>query len=182
MKALSSVFLRRKPMSRFVFSTLSTAFLSMSLALAPSTVFAVDVGALAPVVQLPTASGNIDLAAKPQRWLYVDFWASWCAPCKQSFPWMNELQTKFRDRGLQVVAINVDAKRADADRFLQQLPAQFTVAFDPAGDTPKRFAVKAMPSAYLIDPQGRVRMIHRGFKTSDGETLMRDIDALLKKG
>jgi cytochrome c biogenesis protein CcmG, thiol:disulfide interchange protein DsbE len=164
------------------YASLKAAFFLALCVLAPSTAFAVEIGAPAPVAQLPTASGTIDLAAKPQRWLYVDFWASWCAPCKQSFPWMNELHAKFRERGLQVVAINVDAKRADADRFLQQLPAQFTVAFDPAGDTPKRFAVKAMPSAYLIDPQGRVRMIHRGFKTNDGDALMRDIDALLKKG
>jgi cytochrome c biogenesis protein CcmG, thiol:disulfide interchange protein DsbE len=168
---------------RVFVATSMKALLCLKLCLlAPTLAFAVEVGAPAPTAQLATATGTVDLAPTPQRWLYVDFWASWCAPCKQSFPWMNELQTKFRDRGLQVVAINVDTRRADADRFLKQLPAQFTVAFDPAGETPKRFAVKAMPSAYLIDPQGRVRMVHRGFKDADRDALMRDIDALLKKG
>jgi cytochrome c biogenesis protein CcmG, thiol:disulfide interchange protein DsbE len=166
---------------RFAREPMRALLLLTSFLLASSLAWAVEVGGVAPSAQLTTVSGSVDLAPSPQRWLYVDFWASWCAPCKQSFPWMNELQAKFRDRGLHVVAINVDTKRADADRFLKQLPAQFTVAFDPAGEMPKRFAVKAMPSAYLVDPQGRVRMVHRGFKDADRDALAREIDAILKK-
>jgi cytochrome c biogenesis protein CcmG, thiol:disulfide interchange protein DsbE len=176
------VYQHRSVGRRFMRTSMRAALLLKLCLFIPTLALAVEVGVVAPSAQLATATGSVNLAPVPQRWLYVDFWASWCAPCKQSFPWMNELQAKFRDRGLQVVAINVDTKRADADRFLKQLPAQFTVAFDPAGEMPKRFAVKAMPSAYLIDPQGRVRMVHRGFKDADGDALMRDIDALLKKG
>lgn len=145
-------------------------------------VHAVAVGDLAPNVSLESTQGTLVLEATPKRWLYVDFWASWCAPCKQSFPWMGAMQSKFRSRGVQVVAINVDARRADADRFLKQFPADFAIAFDASGELPKRFAVKSMPSAYLIDPSGRVRLVHRGFRESDRETLEREIDAILSKG
>ncbi len=85
------------------------------------------------------------------------------------------MHSKYAARGLDVVAINVDQRRSDADRFLKATPAQFVIAFDPAGDVPKRFNVKAMPSAYLIDPQGRVRFVHRGFNESDAEVLEREI-------
>jgi cytochrome c biogenesis protein CcmG, thiol:disulfide interchange protein DsbE len=174
------VYLRRSDMRALVLASTKVAVFLKLCVLAPSFAFAIELGASAPTMQLPTATDKVDLAPMPKRWLYVDFWASWCTPCKQSFPWMNELHAKYRDRGLQVVAVNVDAKRADADRFLKQLPADFLVAFDPLGETPKRFAVKAMPSAYLIDPQGRVRLIHRGFKEADRDVLMREIEALLK--
>ncbi len=91
------------------------------------------------------------------------------------------MHAKYQSRGLLIVAVNVDAKRADADRFLKQNPAEFTIAFDPAGETPKRFAVKAMPSAYLIDPSGRVRWVHRGFTDADAAKLDAELDAALSR-
>jgi cytochrome c biogenesis protein CcmG, thiol:disulfide interchange protein DsbE len=140
-----------------------------------SPAFALERGDTAPSVSLPGIDGTVSVAPRTGRWLYVDFWASWCAPCKRSFPWMNSMHSKYAARGLDVVAINVDQRRSDADRFLKATPAQFVIAFDPAGDVPKRFNVKAMPSAYLIDPQGRVRFVHRGFNESDAEVLEREI-------
>ncbi len=142
---------------------------------APTLAYALERGDPAPNVSLPGIDGSVSLAPRAGRWLYVDFWASWCAPCKRSFPWMNGMHSKYAARGLDIVAVNVDQRRSDADRFLKGTPAQFAIAFDPAGDTPKRFNVKAMPSAYLIDPQGRVRFVHRGFNESDAEVLEREI-------
>ena len=101
-----------------------------------------------------TSEAPIDLAAWKGKVVYVDFWASWCGPCRQSFPWMNEMQAKYGAQGLQVVGINLDAKRADADQFLAQLPAKFAVAFDPKADSARRFGVKGMPTSVLVDPQG----------------------------
>jgi cytochrome c biogenesis protein CcmG, thiol:disulfide interchange protein DsbE len=143
---------------------------------------ALERGDAAPNISLPTIEGKVEIEQLRGRWLYVDFWASWCAPCKQSFPFMNAMRAKFRDRGLEIVAINVDAKRADADRFLKQVPADFIVAFDSSGDSAKRFAVKSMPSAYLIDPKGRVRMVHRGFNSADAEKIERDIAEAMASG
>ena len=103
--------------------------------------------------------------------VYVDFWASWCGPCKQSFPFMNELQAKYRAQGFEVLAINLDAKRDEADKFLAEVPAQFTVAFDAKGDSAKRFEIKGMPSSYLIGRDGKVAAAHRGFKEQDRREL-----------
>jgi thiol-disulfide isomerase/thioredoxin len=168
----------RRTMSATQVASLAIAFLFLQ----PSLASALTSGDIAPSFALPTIDGRADLTQLRGRWVYVDFWASWCAPCKQSFPFMNAMRSKFRDRGLEIVAINVDAKRADADRFLRQVPAEFVIAFDPAGETAKRFAVKSMPSAYLIDPGGRVRVIHRGFKGADAEAIERKIADAITKG
>ena len=140
---------------------------------------AADVGNLAPIYSLPTATGKVDTASVKGKLVYVDFWASWCVPCKQSFPWMNEMQAKYGERGLHVLAINVDAKQADAEKFLAQVPAKFQIAFDPAGQTPKQFAVKAMPTSYLVDGEGRIAYVHAGFRESDQKSIEAAIVAAL---
>lgn len=128
-------------------------------------VCALDPGQAAPAFSLPRASGDtVALAALRGRVVYVDFWASWCAPCKRSFPFMNDLQQRYAAQGLEVVAVNVDRKREDADRFLRQVPAAFTVVFDPAGSAPAAFGVQSMPSAYVIDAEGRVFFVENGFR------------------
>jgi len=125
---------------------------------------AAAIGDAAPPFVLPTGGdATIALARLRGQVVYIDFWASWCGPCRRSFPWMNELQRRYGDRGLTIIAINVDAKRADAERFLRQYPATFTVAYDSAGTTPGAYEVKAMPSSYLVDREGRIAGIEQGF-------------------
>ena len=142
---------------------------------------ALNVGDAAPTATLPTATSavTVDLAKLKGKIVYVDFWASWCGPCKQSFPWMNDMHAKYAARGLEIVAINVDAKQADAERFLATTPAKFTVAFDAKGVTPKQFAVKAMPTSYLIDGDGKVLLVHAGFRDADRAALEAAIDNAL---
>ncbi len=142
---------------------------------------AVAVGETSPALQLPGLNGPVDLAALQGQVVLLDFWASWCTPCKLSFPWMNALQTRLGPRGLQVVAVNLDRQRSAADLFLRQTPAQFTVAFDPSGDSPKRFGVKAMPTSLLIGADGRVLLQHEGFRDSDRPTLEAAVEAALAK-
>jgi thiol-disulfide isomerase/thioredoxin len=142
---------------------------------------AVAVGEAAPVLQLPGLNGPVDLATLQGRVVLLDFWASWCTPCKLSFPWMNALQARLGPRGLQVVAVNLDRQRSAADVFLRQTPAQFTVGFDPSGDSPKRFGVKAMPTSLLIGADGRVLVQHEGFRDSDRPTLEAAVEAALAK-
>ena len=101
----------------------------------------------------------------------VDFWASWCGPCKQSFPFMNELQSRFGADGFEVVAVNLDAKRGDADQFLAEVPARFTLAFDAKGESARRFEVRSMPSSLLIGRDGRIVVAHKGFKADDRKEL-----------
>jgi cytochrome c biogenesis protein CcmG, thiol:disulfide interchange protein DsbE len=126
---------------------------------------AADVGAPAPALALPTAGGEtVALDALRGKVVYVDFWASWCGPCRKSFPWMAEMQKKYGPSGFTVVAVNVDKKRPDAERFLQSTPAQFTVVYDPAGTTPSAWNVKAMPTSFVVDAKGNVAVIESGFR------------------
>lgn len=134
---------------------------------------------LAPGFKLPTTQGDVNISALKGKVVYVDFWASWCKPCKQSFPWLNDLQAKYKAQGLEVVAINLDKDRASADDFLQAVPAQFTVAFDPAGSIAEQYRLQGMPSTYLIDRQGNLRAQHIGFRDHDKQKLEQAINKLL---
>jgi len=125
---------------------------------------ATEPGEAAPPFALPTAKGDSVVLDKLKgKVVYVDFWASWCGPCRRSFPWMNEMQQKYGGKGFVVVGINVDKKRPDADKFLVQNPASFTIVYDEAGTTPSAYGVKGMPSSYLVDTAGRVAYVERGF-------------------
>ena len=143
---------------------LCTAAAIVAMSVAAGGAVAAAVGDAAPAFVLPTAeSGTISLEQLRGQVVYVDFWASWCGPCRRSFPWMNEIQQRYGGRGVTIVAINVDAKRADAERFLRQYPATFAVVYDGVGATPRAYDVKAMPSSYLVDREGRIAGIEYGF-------------------
>ncbi|SNY60369.1 Thiol-disulfide isomerase or thioredoxin [Arsukibacterium tuosuense] len=97
----------------------------------------------------------------------VDFWASWCVPCRKSFPWLNTMQQQHAAAGLLVLAVNEDSERNEANRFLQQVPAQFAVLYDRAGAMAEQYQLKGMPSSFLIDKKGQIRYRHIGFKQAD---------------
>ena len=111
----------------------------------------------------------------------VDFWASWCEPCLRSFPWMNDLQRRHGDSGLVIIAVNLDHERALADIFLKKAPANFRLEFDTGGDLARRFGVQAMPTSFLIDRNGRVRIRHAGFRDKQRAERERQIEDLLKE-
>jgi len=144
--------------------TLIWVLVLATLAAGPPPAFATEPGQPAPNIALPNAQGRVvALDGLRGQVVYVDFWASWCGPCRRAFPWMNEMQQKYGGKGLAIVAVNVDKKRADAEKFLGQFPANFPVVFDEAGAAPAAFGVKGMPSSYLIDARGNVVLVERGF-------------------
>ena len=110
--------------------------------------------------------------------VYVDFWASWCGPCRLSLPAINSLFQEFNETGFRVVAISVDYVEADALDFLQRYPVDYPVVLDSTGDSGRVFAVSGMPSGYLIDRSGAIREVHVGFRKGD-EALLRDSIARL---
>ena len=118
---------------------------------------------VAPSFTLPGRTGEVTLESLRGKTVLVDFWASWCGPCRQSFPWMNDLQRRYGGRGLVIVAVNLDKDRGLAERFLAGVPATVTVAFDPAGTTATRYKVKAMPTTFLVSPEGKLVVTHTGF-------------------
>jgi len=144
------------------------------------TSYALETGSQAPDFQLPGAQGTVMLSKTAGSVVYVDFWASWCGPCKQSLPWMNAMQDKYRSQGLQIIGVNVDAKSEDARKFLAQTPAHFAVAFDPNGATPRQYGVKGMPTSFLIGRNGKIIFQHLGFNAAAGETLEKEIKAALE--
>jgi cytochrome c biogenesis protein CcmG/thiol:disulfide interchange protein DsbE len=115
------------------------------------------------------------------RVVWVDFWASWCVPCRRSFPWLNSMHRKYGPTGLQIIAVNLDKDRALADGFLAEVPAEFAVRFDPSAGLAKEFGVQAMPSSFLIDADGNVLESHFGFTTAETADYERAIEAALDR-
>ena len=111
----------------------------------------------------PSHAAQLDMQQWNGRVVYLDFWASWCAPCRQSFPWMQKMQKAYESRGLTIVAINVDQNRADADRFLKRFRPDFPVRFDPSGSLAEGYNVTGMPTSVIFDRHGAVRFTQVGF-------------------
>ena len=124
-------------------------------------------------------AADLDLSAYRGKVVYVDFWASWCGPCKQSFPWMQTLKDTYDRQGLTVIAVNLDLDHADADKFLDRFRPTFEVRFDPKGKIAEYYKVQAMPSSVLIDRRGVTRFRHMGFRPIDGPTYEAQVQELL---
>jgi len=147
---------------------------------------AVQVGDPAPGVDLPVLSAadpdRASLSALRGKVVYLDFWASWCGPCRISFPQLDALHDELGGRGFEVLAVGVDASEADARAFLAELPVSYPVVLDSEGSAPARYGILGMPTGYLIDREGVVRLVHQGYRRSDGEQLRAAIIDLLGEG
>tara|TARA_R110002072_G_scaffold47597_4_gene130807 strand:+ start:903 stop:1418 length:516 start_codon:yes stop_codon:yes gene_type:complete len=124
-----------------------------------------DEGQALPIRSVAGQQQTIYLKDFSGKVVLIDFWASWCGPCRQSFPWMNDMQAKYKDQGFEVLAVNLDNEKENAERFLKEVPANFTIGFDPEGVTAEKMEVEAMPMSYLIDRQGMIRQRLIGFNT-----------------
>ena len=110
------------------------------------------------------ASDTFDVGQYAGKVVVLDFWASWCVPCRRSFPWLNTMHDKYAGEGLVIVGVNLDMERADAERFLAEYPAEFSVVYDSNQELARRFEVVAMPSSYVIGRDGQIVARHMGFK------------------
>jgi len=137
--------------------------------------------ATAPDFELQGPQKQVKLSDYRGQIVYLDFWASWCQPCRKSFSWMNKMQSLYGKSGFKVIAINLDESKQKADKFLQQIPANFDVAYDPRGNTASSYKVKAMPSSYLIDKNGNVIHANLGFRGNDEEKLEARIRDLIQQ-
>ena len=155
-------------MHRRPFIVLLAGFLAC---LGASAARGLDRGTVAPPLLLRGDAGNVAVPATGARLTWVDFWASWCGPCRKSFPWMNEMQARYGAAGFKVVAVNLDAEAEDALRFLKEVPADFLVAYDSAGDSARRYGVMGMPTSVLLDAEGKVLLHHAGFDRDDAPAL-----------
>lgn len=137
----------------------------------------------APNFSLPTFPNDttVNLADFKGRVVYLDFWATWCPPCRKSFPWMDEMQSRYKDAGLTIIAVSVDKKRELIEQFIKKMSPGFTVAHDPTGIVAKTYKLRGMPSSYLIDREGKLMHTHMGFRTKDEQKVEDMIKTLLKK-
>lgn len=110
-----------------------------------------------------TDQGPLDSAQLRGEVIYLDFWATWCPPCLQSFPWMSEMQRKYAEQKLRVVAVSIDIEHELIGEFTERLETDFTIGYDPKGVLANQFGVRAMPTAFVIDRKGRIAATHAGF-------------------
>lgn len=157
---------------------MSTAFLrrvgrAAALLLLPALLSAAPptAGEPAPAFELPTASGTLSLAEQAGQVVWIDFWASWCGPCAQAMPWLADLQKRHAADGLRVVGVNVDRKRAKAERFLAEHPVPFPVGFDPAGKVAEAYGLEGMPTTVLVGRDGRILWRQVGFRVEEADSL-----------
>lgn len=125
------------------------------------------------------AAPPLDLARYHGKVVVLDFWASWCKPCRQSIPWLNEMKSRYANDGLVVIGVNVDAERADAERFMRAVPIDFDVVFDPEGELAKRFKLQGMPSSFVFDREGKMVESRIGFRDAQKSDHETDLKRLL---
>jgi len=119
---------------------------------------------LAVLPDVASAADSLRLEEYEGKVVVLDFWASWCVPCRRSFPWMSEMQQRYADQGLIIIAVNLDNNSVDAASFLQEYPAKFRIVYDTDKELAREYGVQAMPSTYLIGRGGELVETHLGFK------------------
>ena len=111
----------------------------------------------------------------------LNFWASWCGPCREEFPLLDQMYKRYRAAGVTIVGVNVEPDSSDAEGFLAKTPVSFPIAFDRDSVASKMFRVEAMPSTVLIDRAGVVRWTHKGYKPGDESEYLDHIRALVRE-
>jgi peroxiredoxin len=154
---------------------------AMTSALALSSLVGAS-ASLAPSFTLPSRSGdNVSLEDLKGQVVMLSFWASWCGPCRQEMPLLDQMHKRYSALGFTLLGVNVEANTKDAERWLADVPVSFPVLFDKESKVSKLYDVSAMPSTVFIDRKGNVRYLHRGYKAGDEGEYLNQIRALLKE-
>lgn len=154
---------------KLLIHSLLTMFFSISIALNS---YSAEKGSRAISIPLKLlenskAGKTVGVNTYQGKLIYVDFWASWCGPCRKSLPILNEIRAQYSNQGFEVVAVNVDEKLEDALKFLEKYPVDYPILLDPKGSMPKAYNIKGMPTAFLVDETGKIIYKHTGFKKRD---------------
>jgi peroxiredoxin len=155
----------------------ASAWLALALSVISPWAQALEYGSPAPRLSAPGRDGQLlTLEQFRGQVAYVDFWASWCAPCREEMPALDVLYRRYRSRGFVVLGVNVDTEHLPAQRMLEKFAPVFPVVFDPKGEWPKAFGLSTMPSAYLIDAKGVIRYVKTGYRMQD----LPQLEAIIK--
>jgi peroxiredoxin len=149
-------------------------------AIAPSAGAAGDIapGAAAPGFNLPSSGGQVALDGLKGQVVLINFWASWCGPCREEMPILEKLYHKYQAAGFTLLGVNVEPKSADAAKFLRATPVSFPILFDTDSKVSKLYSVADMPSTVIVDRNGRVRYIHHGYHAGDENEYIDQIRSL----
>ncbi len=145
---------------------------------------AVDVGDAAPTFILPSLQADgapVSLTDYQGKVVYLDFWSSWCAPCRRTMPQLAGLRTRWPREKFEVLALNLDTSRRDALRFLEQVPIGYPIALDVGGATARRYGVATLPAAFVLDAAGRVRSILRGAEAENIVLMQQAVELALRQ-
>jgi peroxiredoxin len=145
-----------------------------------SSLFAADVSGEAPDFTLKSRSGeNIKLSDLRGQVVMINFWASWCGPCRQEMPHLEKLSEEYKDYGFALLGVNLDEKQPQAEKLLAQIPVSFPILFDPTSSVSKLYNVDAMPTTILLDRDGNLRHLHRAYRPGFEDIYSDQIKALV---
>ena len=137
---------------------------------------------LAPDFTLATRSGaKIELAKLRGQVVMINFWASWCGPCREEMPLLDQMYRKYRPAGFTLVGVNVEPDPKDAEGYLKTTPVSFPILLDRENKVSQLYNVSAMPSTVLVDRKGMVRYVHHGYKAGDENEYLDRIRALIRE-
>ena len=139
-------------------------------------------GQQAPDFALKSSTGdNLRLSEYRGDVVMINFWASWCAPCREEMPLLDEMYDKYKNLGFTILGVNLDENRQDAAKILEQIPVTFPVLFDPKSEISRLYKVTAMPTTILIDRDGNLRAVHKGYLPGFIDKYDSAVKALIKE-
>jgi thiol-disulfide isomerase/thioredoxin len=153
----------------------------MLIALTPLASALTGTGPAANFTLKDTSGNNIRLSEYRGQVVLINFWASWCGPCRQEFPHLDELHQKYEGLGFTVFGVNVEENRELADRVLREIPVSFPVLFDNENTVSELYDVDAMPVTVLVDRSGDIRFLHRGYRPGYEDLYERQVRTLIKE-
>jgi thiol-disulfide isomerase/thioredoxin len=163
-------------------ATSSLAVLLAAVAYAATASSAAPAPTAAPDFALPARDGGeLRLSDLKGQVVMINFWATWCGPCRQEMPLLEQLQAKYEPLGFTLVGVNVEPDSAAATKWLSNVPVSFPVLFDTGNSVAERFGVEGMPSSVFVDREGRVRHVHRGYRPGDEAQYADLIRSLVKE-
>jgi thiol-disulfide isomerase/thioredoxin len=161
---------------------LGSAMVSFAVLFTSIHTIAADTKGPAPDFTLASkAGGNVRLQEQLGNVVLINFWASWCGPCREELPYLEELQQEYADLGFTILAVNVDEDPSKADILLNDIAVSFPVLFDVNDDVSKLYDVQAMPTTVIVDRDGNQRLVHYGYKSGDEVKYKQAVRALLRE-
>jgi len=146
------------------------------------TAYAADAGGPAPAFSLAALTGeNTTLSQYKGQVVMVNFWATWCGPCQQEMPLLDQMYKKYKPAGFTLIGVSVDKDAASVKALMARKPVSFPVLLDPANQVSKEYHVDEMPSSVIIDRKGEIRYVHRGYRPGDENEYQDRIRQLIRE-